>query len=131
MRADGILGWGTRCRRMGTIPLEFPLEISQSHVPAIQFGAEGRHSPRAVSNRSLLVGLHCGARRPLQHHLPLRDEARDACFHHRIQPLSSLNATYFVQRSFRNSGDVEIFLRAGQSFRRGKYSRAALYRPCQ
>jgi hypothetical protein len=60
-----------------------------------------------------------------------RNKARNAGFHHFIQPLSGLNAIDFVKRVFRKRRDVEILSRAGRSPGRGKQSRAALHRPSQ
>ncbi len=60
-----------------------------------------------------------------------RDETRDACLHHFIEPLPSLNAIDFVKRIFRKGGDVKILFRTSRSFGCGKHSRAALHRPCQ
>src|SRR5580658_10735502 len=61
----------------------------------------------------------------------LRDETRDACFHHFIESLPGLNAIDFVQRILRKGRDVKILSRASRGFGCGKQSRAALNRPCQ
>jgi hypothetical protein len=61
----------------------------------------------------------------------LWNEARNAGFHHFIQPLSGLNSIDLLKRVFRKGSDVEILSRAGRSPGRGKQSRAALHRPSQ
>jgi hypothetical protein len=59
------------------------------------------------------------------------NETRAAGLHYFIEPLSGLNSIDFIDRVFRNGGDIEILLSAGRDPGSGEQSRATLYRPSQ